>query len=58
MKEPRVKDLAADLPVCCSDDVVRSYAGRLLVPSDGPGIAIDAIAIHSATGTTEVHPFE
>lgn len=57
MKEPKIKDLAADLPVRCADGEVRSFAGRLLVLSDGLGVAIGAIAIYSAKGTTGIHPF-
>jgi hypothetical protein len=56
MQEPKIKDLAADLPVRCSDGEVRSSAGRLLVLSDGLGAALGAIAIYSATGTTGVRP--
>jgi PAS domain S-box-containing protein len=57
MKEPKIKDLAADLPVRCSDGEVRRFAGRLLILSDGLGVAIGAMAIYSAEGTTGVHPF-
>lgn len=57
MKEPKIKDLAADLPVRCADGEVRSFAGRLLVLSDGLGTAIGAMAIYSSEGTTGAHPF-
>lgn len=57
MKDPKVKDLAADLPVRCADGEVRSFAGRLLVLSDGLGVAIGAIAVHSGGGTTGIRPF-
>ena len=33
MNEPKIKDLAADLPVLCADGEVRHFAGRLLVLS-------------------------
>lgn len=57
MNEPRVKDLAADLPVLCADGEVRPFAGRLLVLSDGLGTALGALAIYTSEGTTGVHPF-
>lgn len=55
MPEPKVKDLAADLPVRCSDGEVRAFAGRVL--SDGLGTALGATAIYAATGSTGVRPF-
>lgn len=57
MREPRVKDLAADLPVLCADGETRTFAGRLLVLSDALGEAIGAIAVYNAEGTTGVQPF-
>ncbi|MDI3405643.1 PAS domain-containing protein [Streptomyces cavernicola] len=57
MREPQVKDLAADLPVLCADGEVRSFAGRLLVLSDGLGVAFGAVAIYTDQGTTGVTPF-
>lgn len=52
-----LKDLAADLPVLCADGEVRSYAGRLLVLSDGLGTALGAMAIYASEGSTGVAPF-
>ncbi len=57
MKEPKVKDLAADMPVLCADGETREFAGRLLVLSDGLGTAIGAMAIYVDEGTTGMHPF-
>ena len=57
MKDPQIKDLAADLPVLCADLEIRHFAGRLLVLSDGLGIAIAALAIYAAEGATVVRPF-
>lgn len=57
MKTPKVKDLAADLPVQCADGHVATFAGRLLVLSDGLGTALGAMAIFTDTGTTGVRPF-
>jgi len=57
MGEPKIKDLAADLPVLCADGDVRHFAGRLLVLSDGLGTAIGALAIYASDGTTGVRPF-
>lgn len=57
MKQPKVQDLAADLPVLCADGEVRSFAGRLLVLSDGLGTAIGAMAIYASEGSTGVRPF-
>lgn len=57
MAEPRIKDLAADLPVRCADGQVRGYAGRLLVLSDGLGQAVGAMAIYVSEGSTGLHPF-
>ena len=57
MKEPKIKDLAADLPVLCADGEIRHYAGRLLVLSDGLGTATGALAIYASAGTTGVQPF-
>ncbi|WP_019203926.1 PAS domain-containing protein [Tsukamurella sp. 1534] len=56
MAHPQVKDLAADLPVACADGTVRTFAGRLLVLSDGCGTALGAMAIYHR-GTTGVRPF-
>lgn len=58
MDHPQVKDLAADLPVTCADGQTRTFAGRLLVLSDGLGIALGAMAIYSRDGTTGLRPFE
>lgn len=57
MQAPRVKDLAADMPVLCADGQVKEFAGRLLVLSDGLGAALGAIAIFAAAGTTGFKPF-
>jgi PAS domain S-box-containing protein len=57
MNEPKIKDLAADLPVLCADGEVRHFAGRLLVLSDGLGTALGALAIYASEGATGVHPF-
>ncbi len=57
MKEPKVKDLAADLPVLCSDGQIRHFAGRLLVLRDGLGTAIGASAIYAPIGSTGLRPF-
>lgn len=57
MAEPKLKDLAADLPVRCADGEVRHFAGRLVVLLDGLGEAVGATAIFAATGTTGVRPF-
>lgn len=58
MLHPQVKDLAADLPVLCADGQVRSFPGRLLVLSDGLGVALGAMAIYAPSGTTGRRPFE
>lgn len=57
MANPQVKELAADLPVICADGDVRTFAGRLLVLSDGLGAPVGAIAIYTNNGTTGIHPF-
>ena len=57
METPVVKDLAADLPVVCADGETRTFAGRLLVVSDGLGVALGAMAIYTDAGTTGVRPF-
>lgn len=57
MQDPQIKDLAADLPVLCADLEIRHFAGRLLVLSDGLGVAIGALAIYAPEGTTGVRPF-
>lgn len=57
MAEPKLADLAADLPVRCADGEVRHFAGRLVVLLDGLGEAVGATAIFAATGTTGVRPF-
>jgi PAS domain S-box-containing protein len=57
MHAPRVKDLAADIPVLCADGQVKEFAGRLLVLSDGLGAALGAMAIFAAVGTTGFKPF-
>jgi len=57
MAEPRVRDMAADLPVSCADGEVRTFAGRLLVLSDGLGVALGAMAVYSPSGSTGVRPF-
>jgi len=57
MAAPQVKDLAADIPVLCSDGQVREFAGRLLVLSDGLGAALGAIGIFAPDGTTGFKPF-
>jgi PAS domain S-box-containing protein len=57
MEAPVVKDLAADIPVLCGDGQVREFAGRLLVLSDGLGVALGAMGIFAAHGTTGIKPF-
>jgi PAS domain S-box-containing protein len=57
MQAPQVKDLAADIPVLCADGQVREFSGRLLVLSDGLGVALGAMAIFAAAGTTGFKPF-
>jgi PAS domain S-box-containing protein len=57
MQTPRVRDLAADIPVLCADGQVREFAGRLLVLSDGLGAALGAMGIFAAAGTTGFRPF-
>lgn len=57
MRSPRVRDLAADLPVLCADGRVRPFAGRLLVLSDALGVAVGAMAIYTDDGLTGVRPF-
>ncbi|WP_162144880.1 PAS domain S-box protein [Arthrobacter castelli] len=57
MANPEIKDMAADLPVLCSDGRIREFAGRLLALSDGMQTAIGAIAIYRADGSTGVRPF-
>ena len=52
MRDPVVRDLAADLP----DGETRYLAGRLLVLSDGLGVALGAMAIYTDNGTTGVRP--
>lgn len=58
MEAPRVKDLAADIPVRCADGQVKEFAGRLLVLSDGLGAALGAVGIFAADGTTGIKPFD
>jgi PAS domain S-box-containing protein len=57
MRAPQVKDLAADIPVLCADGQVKQFAGRLLIVSDGLGVALGAIGIFAAEGTTGIKPF-
>jgi hypothetical protein len=57
MAQPQAKDMAADLPVQCADGQVRAFPGRLLVLSDGMGVALGAIGIYAPTGTTGRRPF-
>jgi PAS domain S-box-containing protein len=57
MHVPQIKDLAADIPVLCADGRVKDFAGRLLVLSDGLGVALGAIGIFAAEGTTGFKPF-
>jgi len=57
MRAPRVKDLAADIPVLCADTQVREFVGRLLMLSDGLGAALGAMGIFVADATTGVKPF-
>lgn len=58
MDAPKVKDLAADLPVKCADGQIRTFAGRLLVLSDPLGTAMGAIAFFVDEGSTGTRPFE
>jgi hypothetical protein len=57
MAAPKVRDMLADLPVRCADGEVRAFAGRLLVLSDGLGVALGAVAVYSPSGTTGMRPF-
>ncbi|SFW86376.1 PAS domain-containing protein [Amycolatopsis australiensis] len=57
MAAPKVKDLAADIPVRCADGEIRTFAGRLLALSDGLGVALGAMAIFTDAGSTGVRPF-
>jgi PAS domain-containing protein len=57
MQAPHVKDLAADIPVLCADRQVKQFAGRLLILSDGLGVALGAVGIFAAEGTTGIKPF-
>lgn len=57
MNSPALKDLAADLPVKCSDGQVRPFAGRLIVLMDGLGNAVGATAVYTPDGSTGVTPF-
>jgi PAS domain S-box-containing protein len=57
MEAPQVKDLAPDIPVLCADGQVKQFAGRLLVLSDGLGVALGAVGIFAADGTTGIKPF-
>lgn len=57
MIKPTIKDLAADMPVTCADGRLRTFAGRLLVLSDGLGVALGAMAIFTDGGSTGVRPF-
>ncbi len=57
MQAPQVKDLAADIPVLCADGQVKQFAGRLLILSDGLGVALGAVGIFAAAGTTGIKPF-
>src|ERR671929_2201560 len=56
MRRPRLKDLAADLPVLCADGEVRTFAGRLVVVMDPLGAALGAMAIFARGVTTGVRP--
>lgn len=53
MRTPKVKDMAADIPVRCADGQVRVFAGRLLVISD----ALGAMGIFATEGSTGIRPF-
>jgi PAS domain S-box-containing protein len=57
MQTPEVKNLAADIPVLCADGRVQQFAGRLLVLSDGLGVALGAVGIFASEGTTGIKPF-
>ena len=56
-QQPKVNDLAADLPVLCADGQERTFAARLLVLSDPLGCALGAMAIYTDEGSTGVSPF-
>lgn len=58
MEAPKVKDLAADLPVKCGDGQLRTFPGRLLILSDPLGTAMGAIAVFVDEGSTGTRPFE
>jgi PAS domain S-box-containing protein len=57
MRDPQIKDMAADLPVLCADGTIREFAGRLLALSDALGVAIGAMAIYTNDGLTGRKPF-
>ena len=57
MREPRLRDMAADLPVVFANGEIRAMAGRLLVLIDPFGAAIGAMAIFGPTGSTGQRPF-
>jgi hypothetical protein len=57
MQNPKVKNLAADLPLVCADARRRILAGRLLVLSDALGFALGALAIFVDEGSTGNRPF-
>ena len=57
MRDPQIKDMAADLPVLCADGIIREFAGRLLALSDAMGVAIGAMAIYTDSGSTGLRPF-
>lgn len=57
MAEPKIKDMAADLPVVCGDGTVRELAGRLLALSDGHGHAVGALAVYTDDGLVGFAPF-
>lgn len=56
MKGSRSKAFSVDLPVRCADHKVRNVAGRLVILSDGMGVAVGAMAIFSSAGSPGVRP--
>jgi PAS domain S-box-containing protein len=54
MKGPKGKAIPGNLPIRCADGKVRNFACRLLVLSDGWGVAIGAMAIFSNAPTTTI----
>ena len=58
MKGPQGKAVPGNLPIRCADGKVRNFACRLLILSDGWGVAIGAMAIFSNARTTTIQRSE